>query len=148
MFHLTQLNIGKLLHPIDHPQIAEFVNNLERVNKIAESSKGFVWRLKDESGNATGIEVFDDPLIIVNMSVWKTVEDLKNFAFKSIHVDFMRKRRQWFEKPESEYLVLWWIPKGHFPSAEDAKNKLYYLQQHGESNLAFTFKKLFEPPKF
>ncbi len=146
MFHLAQMNIARLTFPIDHPHISEFVNNLDRINKIAENSKGFIWRLKDESGNATGIEVFDDPLIIVNMSVWETVEDLKSFAFKSDHVEIMRKRRQWFEKPKTAYMVLWWIPKGHIPTPEEAKMKLNYLIQFGESKLAFTFKKTFEPP--
>ena len=90
MYHLAQLNIGKLRHPIDHPEIAEFAANLDRINTLAETSPGFVWRLKDESGNATDIDVFGNPLIIVNMSVWETLQDLKDFVFKSGHMEILK----------------------------------------------------------
>ena len=141
--HLAQLNIGKLLKPTDHPQIQEFMDNLDKINALAESIQGFVWRLKDETGNATGISVFDDPLIIVNMSVWESVESLQKFVYNSNHLTFLKKRRQWFEKPNGPHMVLWWIPKDHLPTLDEAKSKLNYLTEHGETEEAFTFKSIF-----
>lgn len=143
MSHLAQLNIAKLLKPIDHPQIAEFVNNLDRINALAESSKGFVWRLKDEDNNATSIQAFDDPMVIVNMSVWESVGLLKDFVYKSGHMDIMRKRTNWFERPKEHTMVLWWIRTGHIPSIEEARKKLEFLNAHGESPNAFTFRNVF-----
>lgn len=143
MQHLAQLNIGKLLQPIDHPQIADFVQNLEQINQQAEQSKGFVWRLKDESGNATAIKEFPDPLMILNLSVWESVEDLKNFVYRSEHLNFYLRRSEWFEPHQAPHMVLWWIPAGHIPTPTEALERLEYLQQHGESEYAFTFRKIF-----
>lgn len=141
--HLAQINIGRLLAPIDDPLIADFVNQLDEINALAESSPGFVWRLKDDTSNdATQINVFGDPLIIVNMSVWETVEDLKNFAYKSAHVQVFRDRARWFEKMEEAHMALWWMPVGVFPTAEEGRDRLMHLREHGESEWAFTFKSL------
>lgn len=148
MYHLAQINISRLLKPIDSPQLSEFVGNLDKINTLAESSKGFVWRLKDESGNATEIKGFDDPMVIVNMSVWEGVDDLKTFAYRTEHVNFIRKRNQWFEKPQAAYMAMWWIRRGEFPSVEDGKARLGHLNQHGETAFAFTFRKIFEPAVF
>ena len=145
MYHLAQLNIGKLRHPIDHPEIAEFAANLDRINTLAETSPGFVWRLKDESGNATDIDVFGNPLIIVNMSVWETLQDLKDFVFKSGHMEILKKRNLWFEKMPSAHMVLWWIKKGHIPTVKEAKAKLNNLTEIGDNPSAFTFRKPFPP---
>jgi len=141
--HLAQLNIGRLLKPIDHPQIAEFVNNLDQINALAESSPGFVYRMQDDSGNATHIKVFDDPLVIANMSVWESVEALKDFTYRSGHVEFMKKRAAWFEKPTSNYLVLWWIRVGHRPTLTEAKERLAHLDRHGATSHAFNFRNVF-----
>ncbi|MEO0332008.1 MAG: DUF3291 domain-containing protein [Bacteroidota bacterium] len=146
MSHLAQLNIAKLRFPIDHPQISEFVENLDRINELAEASPGFVWRLKDESGNATDLHPFGDPLIIVNMSVWENVEVLKQYAYHSDHVNIMRKRHKWFEKHTAPFMVLWWIPEGHLPTVEEAKQRLALLQENGETVEAFTFRKPFTAP--
>ena len=141
--HLAQINIGRLIAPIDDPLIADFVNQLDEINALAESSPGFVWRLKDDDSNdATHISVFDDPLIIVNMSVWETVEDLKNFVFKSAHVQVFRDRARWFEKMSEAYMALWWIPVGVYPTAEEGRDRLLHLREHGESEWVFTFKSL------
>lgn len=142
MKHLAQLNVAKLLKPIDHPQIAEFVENLDRINELAEKSNGFVWRLQDEYGNATAIKAFDDPLIIVNMSVWESIEDLKNYVYKSGHTEIMRKRKNWFEKLTSHNLVMWWIDKGHIPTLTEGIERLEHLNKNGGSEYAFGFKNL------
>ena len=142
MKYLAQLNIAKLLKPIDHPQISEFRENLDRINRLAEESKGFVWRLQDEYGSATNIQAFDNPNFIVNMSVWETIEDLKNYVFKSGHAEIMKKRKKWFEKHTSHYMVMWWVDQAHIPTLEEAIERLDYLKAHGESEYAFSFKGL------
>ncbi len=145
-YHLAQLNIARLLAPLEDPQIKEFVDGLEPINQLAESSPGFVWRLKDEEiGNATDFRPFDDDMLIINMSVWEDVDSLKNFAYKSHHVEYFNKRLQWFEKMKEAHYVLWWVTAGHEPDIWEAKERLEYLRKNGESPKAFTFRKIFEP---
>jgi len=146
MYHLAQLNIGRLRYPIDHPQISEFVENIDRINRLAEKSPGFVWRLQTEAGNATDLHPFGDPLLIVNMSVWESIDALKRFTYQSAHVEIMRKRQQWFEKHSGPFMVLWWVPVGHIPTIEEAKERLSRLKEKGESSEAFTFREVFDPP--
>lgn len=143
MQHLAQLNIAKLKYPIEHPAIKDFKDNLDTINQLAEGSAGFVWRLQDDSGNATGISAFDDPMVITNMSVWESVDALKAFTYKSHHVDFVRRRREWFDHMEV-YYVLWWVPVGHQPTLVEAKAKLDLLRMQGETVDAFSFRKVFD----
>ena len=138
--YLAQLNIARLLAPIDSPQIAEFVAQLDPINALAEQSTGFVWRLKDDSDNATDINPFGDDFMIVNMSVWENLDVLKDFVFRTAHANVMRDRAKWFEKHLTPYMVLWWISKEHIPTVEEAQERLAYLHQHGDSPYAFTFK--------
>ena len=142
-FHLAQVNIGKMLAPIDSPVMAEFVANLDRINALAENSEGFVWRLKDDSNNATSIKVYNDDLIIVNMSVWKHTEALFEYVYKSAHVEIFKRRKEWFGKMAEMHMVLWYVPAGHKPSVDEAFEKLNFLRKNGETPLAFTFKKRF-----
>ncbi|MDH5916086.1 DUF3291 domain-containing protein [Vibrio splendidus] len=147
---LAQLNIALAKYPLDAPEIKEFVDNLELVNGIAESSEGFVWRLKDESGDATNIQAFDDPNMIVNMSVWDSVDSLKNFMFRTHHRDFMRRKGDWFHRLPEDTYVLWWIEQDHIPTLEEAIERLEHLREIGDTPYAFTFKTNFtasEVPK-
>lgn len=147
---LAQLNIALAKYPLDAPEIKEFVDNLELVNGIAESSEGFVWRLKDESGDATNIQAFDDPNMIVNMSVWDSVGSLKNFMFRTHHRDFMRRKGDWFHRLPEDTYVLWWIEEDHIPTLEEAIERLEHLRETGDTPYAFTFKTNFtesEAPK-
>lgn len=146
-YHLAQLNIGKTVGDMESPEMEVFANNLDPINAIAESSEGFVWRLKDESGNATNITPYEDPHIIVNMSVWESVEDLKNFMFRTHHAEFLGRRKEWFVPMAEATYVLWWIPVGTTPTIEEAKAKLERLNEIGESQEAFSFKRVFGPPK-
>lgn len=143
MYQLAQLNIAKVIAPMDSPELKEFSDNLDPVNSIAESSPGFVWRLQDDSGNATDLQYFDDPDIIVNMSVWESIQSLKDFMFKTVHIDFLKRKKQWFVSNEKATYVLWWIEKGHIPSIEEAIERLEYLRENQESPYAFSFKKVF-----
>ncbi|MEZ9739357.1 DUF3291 domain-containing protein [Vibrio splendidus] len=147
---LAQLNIALAKYQLDAPEIKEFVDNLELVNGIAESSEGFVWRLKDESGDATNIQAFDDPNMIVNMSVWDSVDSLKNFMFRTHHRDFMRRKGDWFHRLPEDTYVLWWIEEEHIPTLEEAIKRLEHLREIGDTPYAFTFKTNFtasEAPK-
>lgn len=146
-WHLAQINIGRLHHPVDDPRVSEFIDNLQPINELAEASPGFVWRLQDESGNATAIRAFDDETILPNLSVWESLEALKNYVFKSDHAAFLRRRREWF-KPMDDLpvLTMWWVPAGHIPSLTEAKERIDHLAEHGPSATAFTFRPTFAPP--
>jgi hypothetical protein len=135
--HLAELNIARLKYPFEDPRIAEFVDNLDRINGIAERSPGFMWRLKDESGNATDIQAFDDPLVIVNMSVWRDAESLEHFVWNTIHKQFYRKRAEWFSLMEKQHFVMWWVDEGHKPTLDEAKARLEHLDRHGGDDFAF-----------
>ena len=144
-YQLAQLNTATMKAPLESPLMAEFVANLERINALAESSTGFVWRLKDESGDATAVRHFGEN-ILVNMSVWEDVESLHAYAFQSAHVELLRKRRGWFDLMTEPYAVLWWIPRGHQPSLGEAAERLEHLRNVGVTSQAFTFRKAFPPP--
>jgi hypothetical protein len=144
--HLAQINIGRMLAPIDDAIMAEFVAQLAAINALADSTAGFVWRLQSESGDATGIKAYDDELIIVNMSVWESVESLREFAYKSSHAGVMRDRKRWFEKFEGPYMALWWIPAGQIPTPQEGKERLEYLRLHGDTPHAFSFKNIYPKP--
>jgi Domain of unknown function (DUF3291) len=144
--HLAQLNIATMREPLESPSMADFVANLERINSLADSAPGFVWRLKDDSGSAaTAIRPFGDN-ILVNMSVWETVESLHEFAFRTAHAEIMRRRREWFERRAETYAVLWWVPVGHVPSTAEAAQRLSHLREHGPTAEAFTFRSVFPQP--
>lgn len=145
-YHLAQVNIARMLAPLDDPLMAEFVARLDEVNALADESPGFVWRLQTEEGNTTDLRPFDDEHILVNMSVWASLEELKAYVYKNAHAQVMRQRRQWFEKFEGMYMALWWVKAGHKPTVAEAKRRLEYLSEHGPSAHAFTFKQPFPPP--
>ena len=145
-YHLAQLNIGRLLAPLDSRQIAPFVEALHPVNALADGTPGFVWRLQTEDGNATAIRAFDDDMLIVNMSVWESVEALGDFVYRSDHVAVMRRRREFFERMAEAFMVLWWVPAGHRPSVHEAKDRLARLRRHGPTQEAFTFRERFPAP--
>ena len=142
-FHLAQLNIARMLAPIDSPVMADFVANLDRINNLAENSNGFVWRLKDDTNNATSIRVFDDDFLIVNMSVWDSADSLYRFVYQSDHVEVFKRRKDWFEKMPEMHMVLWYVPVGYNPSVADAVERLTYLRLEGETPYAFSFRKKF-----
>jgi Domain of unknown function (DUF3291) len=135
--HLAQLNIGRLRFPTDDPRMADFMSNLDLVNGLAERSQGFVWRLKDDSGNATSIRPFDDPQMAVNLSVWESIEALERYVWLTVHKRFYGRRQEWFEKMEGPHLVMWWVSPGYQPTVHEAKERLEYLAAHGPSEQAF-----------
>jgi hypothetical protein len=146
-WHLAQVNVGRLRAPIDDPLIADFVGGLDRINQLADRAPGFVWGVQTEAGNAIAIRpVEDDQLLAIDMSVWESVEALAQFVYRSDHLSFMRRRREWFERYGTSYLALWWIPVGSIPTVVEAMERIYELDRHGPTSTAFTFTHRFAPP--
>ncbi|HUE99862.1 MAG TPA: DUF3291 domain-containing protein [Anaerolineales bacterium] len=145
-YHLAQINIARMLAPIDDPVMADFVAQLPPTNALAEESPGFVWRLQLEGGDATSIKVYDDDMTIVNLTVWESVDALRQYVYKSAHRGVLRDRKRWFEKFDDPYYALWWVSAGHLPSTEEGRERLEYLREHGDSASAFSFKNVFAEP--
>ena len=145
-YELAQLNIGIVKGPMDSPVMAQFAANLARVNALADAAPGFVWRLQTESGDATAIRPFEDENLLVNMSVWRDAESLRQFVYHSGHVEIMRRRREWFERMSDSYLVLWWVARGQRPTITQAIERLEALRRQGPHPQAFTFGQLFPAP--
>jgi hypothetical protein len=148
MYHLAEINIARMLAPLGDPIMADFVARLDEVNALADSRPGFVWRLQTDGGDATSIRAYDDPQILVNMSVWQSLDALSQFVYasESRHRDVMKQRRRWFERFDGAYMALWWVPQGHIPTVEEGKDRLDYLRSHGETAYAFSFKQTFPAP--
>jgi hypothetical protein len=144
-YQLAQLNLAKMNYPVDAPEMTDFVANLDRINALAEEAPGFVWRLQTEDGDATGIDFFGANWL-VNMSVWKDVEALHNYVYRSVHAEFLSRRKEWFERVEEAYVVLWWVQGGAIPSLQESKARLERLREAGPTGQAFTFKNPFPPP--
>jgi uncharacterized protein DUF3291 len=139
-YHLAQINIARMVAPLDSPAMADFVANLDRINALAESVPGFIWRLKGEGNDATSLRPYEDNRIVVNMSVWESIDTLFQYAYYSGHAEVFRRRAEWFSKMTAPSLALWWMPAGHIPDVMEAKAKLDYIERHGPSPLAFTFR--------
>ena len=138
-YHLAQVNIARMRAPLDDPLMAGFVSRLAEINALADQSPGFIWRLQTAEGDATYLRPFADDRIIFNLSVWESIEQLKDYVYRSAHSEVMRQRKDWFEKFDGMYMAQWWIKAGHKPSVIEAKARLRYLEKHGESVHAFTF---------
>lgn len=146
-WHLAQINVGRLAAPADDPRIADFIAALAPINALAEASPGFVWRLKDASGDgATDIRPGPDPRFIVNMSLWADADALFAYVYRSGHTPFMARRREFFERFEGAYQALWWVAAGTVPSIDDGLARLWRLDRFGPSPWAFTFKARFPAP--
>jgi hypothetical protein len=146
-FHLAEVNVARLVAPLDAPALAGFVARLDEVNALAESAPGFVWRLKDDlSNNATAVPIYEDDKIIVNMSVWTTIEALRAFTYSGAHLEVYKQRRAWFSYMKEPYMAMWWVPAGHVPTVAEARDRLAHLRAHGPSPHAFPFGAPFPPP--
>ena len=144
-YELAQFNIARMKAPLESPVMADFVANLDRINALAESSPGYVWRLKTEEGDATALRPLGDDTL-VNISVWRDVASLNNYVYGSAHVEIMRRRKEWFERMREAYVVLWWVPRGHRPDVSEAIGKLELLRSKGPTRDAFTFRQAFLAP--
>jgi len=145
-YELAQLNIGMIRGPMDSPLMAEFAANLARINALAEAAPGFLWRLQTDAGDATAIRPFENERMLVNMSVWRDVESLRQYVYHTAHASVMRRRREWLERMSEQFVVLWWVPRGHRPSVAEAIDKLELLRREGACARAFTFRQAYPPP--
>jgi hypothetical protein len=145
--HLAQVNIGRMKAPLESPTMAGFVARLDEINALADRSPGFVWRLQTPEGNATYLRPYDDDRILFNMSVWETIDLLRDYVYQTPHVELLRQRQEWFAAFGGAYLALWWVPAGHRPSVDEAKKRLAHLAEKGPTPFAFTFREPFPPDK-
>ena len=144
-YQLAEINVALLKAPLDSPQLKDFVDNLDRINALAESSPGFVWRLKGDGNDATSLRPLGEN-VIVNMSVWSDVNSLRDYVYKTAHVEILRRKREWFTRMADAYMVLWWVPNGHEPTVAEAVARLTQLRERGASPEAFTFGEAFAAP--
>jgi hypothetical protein len=145
-YYLAQANIARFKAPLDHPLMKEFVDFLEPVNRFAEESEGFIWRLKDDKGrSASYIESpFNDEMMAVNISLWKDLDSFKAFVYGSVHSYFLRNKKKWFDLNGTSQFVMWWLPEGSLPTLEMAKEKLNDYEKRGASSDAFTFQEFYD----
>lgn len=146
-FHLAQFNVARLHAPIDDPSIADFVGGLEEINALADRAPGFVWRLQTDEGDATSVRLYEDDLIIVNMSVWESIESLRAFVYTTDHRRYLARRKEWFGPMDEDYLVLWWVSADVIPDPTEGVDKLEHLRRHGPTEQAFTFRNVFPTPR-
>jgi hypothetical protein len=142
MKHLAQINIARLCFPQGDERVADFFANLDRVNAAAGRMPGFVWRLKDDSGNATAISTYEDPSIIVNMSVWESAQTFETFVWQTVHANIYRRRTGWFEPLPGPHFAMWWVAPGHPPTPAEGRARLEHLAKHGPSDHAFAWEGL------
>lgn len=146
-YHLAQFNIGRTVAGLDDPRLAGFVERLEAVNRLADESPGFVWRLQSDEGDATAFSPYEgDERMIVNLSVWEDIDSLHRYTYSALHLEALRGRRGWFEPLNAPHLALWWVPAGHRPDLAEAVARLDTLRARGPSAEAFTFGSRFPPP--
>ncbi|MEM9203607.1 MAG: DUF3291 domain-containing protein [Actinomycetota bacterium] len=145
-WHLAQFNIATAKFDDDDPRLAEFVDNLDRLNQLGDDSPGSVWRFQSETGHSVDVKAYDDPRILLNLTVWEDVKSLWDYVYKTDHVEFLRRRREWFEMESQPFLVMWWIPAGHHPTPAEGVERLEHLRAHGPTEHAFSFRHNFDPP--
>ncbi len=145
-YHLAQINIARMVAAQEDPVMEGFFSQLDAMNALAERSPGFVWRLVGDGGDATDVRVYEDERILVNMSVWESMEALHDYTYRSAHAGVFKDRKQWFEMPKTAHMALWWVPAGYRPTAAEGRAKLEHLDAHGPTAEAFTFKQAFPKP--
>ncbi|MFJ3101733.1 DUF3291 domain-containing protein [Streptomyces sp. NPDC086835] len=146
-YELAQVNIGRLKHPLDSPQLKDFVDNLIPVNAVADAADGFVWRLQTEAGDATDLRVFGDDWLMVNMSVWRDTDALTAFMYQGVHRELLARRYEFFERMHEVMTTLWWVPAGRRPTVREAEERLLHIREHGPTQRAFTLRKSFPAPQ-
>ncbi len=142
-YNIAQVNIGRTRSQLDDLKMVGFVDRLGEINALADASPGFVWRLQTDEGNATYLRPFEDERVILNMSVWESVEGLRQYVFNTAHRELLRQRHEWFERFQGAYTALWWVPAGHVPGIDEAKRRIAHIEAHGPTQFAFTIQSPF-----
>jgi hypothetical protein len=137
---IAEYDIARCLEPLDSPVMKDFVDSVETVFALAESSTGFIWRCNGDENNAESFLIGDDPLMVENLSVWASVSDLHNFLYRTNHVNYLKRGREWFSPLSVTKVALWYVEPGHQPSIEEGRERLQYLQKHGDSDTVFGLK--------
>lgn len=150
-YELAQVNVARLDAPLEHPRLRDFVAALDAVNQEADDAPGFLWRLQAEDGNATSIRAFEWDVqgaagMIVNLSVWQSVDTLANYVFSGQHLAVMKRRREWFVPMREAYTALWWVPAGHRPTTDEAEQRVRLLREQGATSTSFTLRRSWPPP--
>ena len=143
-YHLAQVNIAIAKYSYDDPRFAGFVDNLDRVYDLAESTPGFVWRHVTVNDDIEAKKAFGEPNLVFNMSVWESKEALREFVYKSDHASILRQRADWFVPMDRPVFALWWQAAGTIPTIVESRRRLDRLQQAGPTGDAFTFRNFFE----
>jgi len=144
--NLAQINIAKMKAPLSDPLMAGFVARLEEINALAEQSKGFVWRLQPDEEIEGPVAALERDGMVFNLTLWRSVEELRAFVYESEHKALIAAREQWFKKMEGPSMALWWVPGDHRPSIDEALLRLDRLELLGPSQNSFTFGQPFERP--
>ena len=140
--HLAQLNVGRIRYPTEDPRMAGFMDNLDRVNALAEKSPGFVWRMTGEGNNNMDVTREDDPGMNYNLSVWRSAEDLEHFVWKTLHVRFYNRKAEWFAQMKMPHFVMWPTEEGVEPSLDESLERLEALRRDGASDQAYGWEHL------
>ena len=144
-YNLAQVNIADMVADLDDPVMSGFVQRLDEINKLADSSLGFVWRFQSDEGDATYLRPYENKNILFNMSVWESLETLKAYVYNSAHLELLRSKKNWFHKPGMPHMALWWIPKGYIPDVNEGLGKIKIINEKGACEEAFTFNRPFSP---
>ena len=138
--HLAELNIGRLLAPTDDPRVAEFMENLDRINGLGKRMPGFVWMMEGSGEPGTGnteAKIDGDPQFVSNLTVWEDAASLERFVWGTVHKQFYDRRTDWFEVMGEQHFVMWWIEPGHRPTLEEGLGRIDELRRNGPTERAF-----------
>ncbi|RKS80055.1 uncharacterized protein DUF3291 [Motilibacter peucedani] len=141
--HLAQVNVSRLIAPMSSERLAGFVAAAGPVEAEGRSAPGFVWRTAAEVPPGMRTHPFawdlgDSAGLVVNLSVWESLEALDRFVHSGQHLDALRQRRCWFSRHPEATSALWWVPEGHRPRMAEAAERLRHLRAHGPSAYAFS----------
>ena len=142
---LAEANLAWMRYPLDDPRMADMRDEIDRINALGDNSPGFIWRFRTAEGDATDVRVLDDPRVLFNLSIWRSVDDLRHYVYRTEHAAFLRRRRDWFVRPPKPPLAMWWVPAGTRPTVDEAMQRLERLWREGPSSQAFPLTHPFGP---
>ena len=142
---LAQANLAWMRYPLDDPRMAAMREEIDRINTLGDDSPGFIWRFRTAEGDATDVRVLDDPRVLFNLTIWRSVDDLRRYVYRTEHAAFLRRRRDWFLRPPKPPLAMWWVPAGTRPTVDEAMDRLERLWREGPSTHAFPLNQTYDP---